>query len=201
MTMLDIDGPTYQGWSDFSNAANERAPRYAASPLCTTLLLMWSACSLADNTLPSESVDDESDEIAQKAAESETLDTDGLAAGNRTASSGKKPSGLAAFDTRRTADQTPQWIEGYDPEYFTLQIVSVNNEESARRLVESIAVLGRDKGYVGYELEGAVRYGAFIGVYPRYRDARRALEQLPPHLQEYEPWIRKVKDVQHQALP
>ena len=131
---------------------------------------------------------------AQKAPRTRSL-TAGAATSN------KAPAGLAAFDTRGRTDQTPQWIDGYDPEYFTLQIISVGSEESAKRLLESIAVLGRDKGYVGYELEGATRYGAFIGIYRRYSDAQRALQQLPPHIQEYKPWIRKVKDVQRQAWP
>lgn len=111
------------------------------------------------------------------------------------------PSGLAAFDTRRRSEQTPRWIDGHDPEYFTLQIISVGNEDSAKRLLESIAVRGRDKGYVGYELEGSTRYGAFIGIYRSYTEAERALQQLPPHIQEYKPWIRNVKDVQRQASP
>lgn len=108
--------------------------------------------------------------------------------------------GLAAFDTRRS-DPAAGWIMGYDPEYYTLQIISLSSEKSVRRFLESIAVRGRVKGYVGYDVAGTTRYGAFIGIYSSYADAKYARERLPPHIQEYKPWIRKVKDVRQRALP
>ena len=104
---------------------------------------------------------------------------------------------LAAFDTREV--RSGRWIDGLNPNYYTLQLVSVGTEESVHDFLDTINVTGQEKGYVSYEAAGSIRYGAFLGIYESYTDAERARTELPEHLQANKPWIRRIGDLQQIA--
>lgn len=94
------------------------------------------------------------------------------------------------------------WINQHDPQHYTLQLLSSSDEEAAKRFLATLAGLGVDSGYVRYEAKGAMRYAVLHGIYATHAEAERAGARLPADLlKKIEPWTRKIRDLQHVALP
>lgn len=99
------------------------------------------------------------------------------------------------------SDSTAGWIKAYDPQHYTLQLISSSDEETAKRFLASIAGLGGDNGYVRYEAKGAMRYAVLHGVYASRSEAEQASAQLPVALRKNKPWTRKIGDLLRLVLP
>jgi len=113
------------------------------------------------------------------------------------AKSSPAPSKLDVNGSERAAG----WITEFDPQHYTLQLISSSNEETAKRFLASIAGIGGDNGYVRYEAKGAMRYAVLYGVYASRTEAEHARAQLPADLRKNKPWTRKIGDLLQLILP
>lgn len=90
------------------------------------------------------------------------------------------------------------WLSQQDPRAYTVQLAASDNAEDLGELyrssgAEAPAALARVTG------DGSSWYVLLSGVYPDRAAARNAISRLPLSLQGYQPWIRRIGDVQSAA--
>lgn len=90
-----------------------------------------------------------------------------------------------------------EWVRAQPADHFTLQLMAVKDEETARRFIERHHL--QDKAaYVRVQRDGKAFYAVFYGNYPSLLEARRAAKALPPKWDTPSPWIRSFKAVRAQ---
>lgn len=105
------------------------------------------------------------------------------------------PTSVAAADGNGSDIRGVEWIAAQDPNHFTLQIATANDEQSMLRFLRRTGLAG-DLAYFTSRTNGRTRYAAVYGVFQTIAEAERALAALPEHLQTAKPWIRKFSVIQ-----
>lgn len=86
------------------------------------------------------------------------------------------------------------WVFSQEPSYYTLQLASSRNRE----LIEKYYVENRLKGKAGFYRsmrEGQEWFALVYGAFSSVSEARAAIEELPPELQKWSPWVRNIRDI------
>jgi septal ring-binding cell division protein DamX len=91
-----------------------------------------------------------------------------------------------------------RWLLEQDPEYFTLQLVTVSAAESASAFVER---QGEPGEFTIYQLQrdGRILHVVLYGLFSSRDAAERAADNLPAEVGQVQPWIRPVGQVQDAA--
>lgn len=94
-----------------------------------------------------------------------------------------------------TTIKREEWILRQKPDFFTLQIGSVEKEKA---LVDFINEnhLESDAAYIKVVVNDVTRFNAFYGVYENYDQAKSAIDRLPDNLRKVKPWIRNFSVLQ-----
>ena len=91
-----------------------------------------------------------------------------------------------------------RWLLEQDPDYFTLQLVTVSAAESASAFVRR---QGEPGEFTIYQLQrdGRVLHVVLYGLFSSRDAAERAADNLPAEVGQVQPWIRSVGQVQDAA--
>ena len=94
------------------------------------------------------------------------------------------------------------WIRQQNPRHYTLQLASSTN----RRVIEKYYRQNHLEGQGGYyrnRRDGQDWYALVHGAYPTVSAAKAAIAELPEELRKWQPWVRRLKDIQRimQPLP
>lgn len=128
-------------------------------------------------------------ENAPAAAESEAR----AAAGS--ASSRGSPAS-AGGGQRRSASA---WLARFEPDHYTVQVLSHTEEASVQRYVEDNFEDG-EAGYFAFELEGRTWYTVVYGAYSSHAEASAAGARLAERLGGVQPWVRRLAVIQAAAI-
>lgn len=94
-----------------------------------------------------------------------------------------------------TTIKREDWVLRQNPDFYTLQIVSVLKEKDIVGFINSHH-LESDAAYAKVVVNDATRYNAFYGVYESYDQAKSAIDRLPDSLRKIKPWIRNFSVLQ-----
>lgn len=86
-----------------------------------------------------------------------------------------------------------------NPEHFTIQVCSAENEKSVRSFLTEAGLQDNITIY-RVSRNGAPWYRAIYGDFPDRQVASKAVEQLPPAVQATKPWIRKVASINKEQI-
>ncbi|MGE0624251.1 MAG: AAA family ATPase [Pseudomonadales bacterium] len=91
-----------------------------------------------------------------------------------------------------------RWLLRQNPDYFTLQLVTVSALERAQAFVAKQKEPGE---FAVYQLQrdGRVLHVVIYGMFSTREAAQRAADNLPPEVGDVRPWIRPVGQVQDAA--
>lgn len=91
-----------------------------------------------------------------------------------------------------------RWLLQQDPDYFTLQLVTVSSPESARAFVARQREPGE---FTIYQLQrdGRILHVVLYGLFSSRSAAQAAADNLPAEVGQVQPWIRSVGQVQDAA--
>jgi DamX protein len=85
-------------------------------------------------------------------------------------------------------------------QYYTIQLVGLSTEKSARAFISENGLSGRAK-FVHTQRAGKDWYVLILGEYATMQQAQLAIQKLPKKLQAYHPWPRKIATLQPGAQP
>jgi septal ring-binding cell division protein DamX len=89
------------------------------------------------------------------------------------------------------------WIRAQPEDRFTLQLMAVKEEMTARQFIEMHHL--QDKAaYIPVRHDGQVLYTLVYGVYATHGEAERAAKQVPAKWGAPNPWIRSFKSLRGQ---
>ena len=92
------------------------------------------------------------------------------------------------------------WVREQNPRYYTLQLASSTNP----RLIEKYYREHQLEGQAGYYRnvrKGKNWYALVYGAYPSSKAAQEAIATLPDGLKKWQPWVRRIKDIQRTMQP
>lgn len=91
-----------------------------------------------------------------------------------------------------------QWLLQQSPKAFTVQLVGVGSREDLRSYLAQYGGALDDKSlaFTVTQRDQKDRYNLFYGVFDSLDQARTAADALPPEVQAYKPWVRKLGAVQ-----
>lgn len=110
------------------------------------------------------------------------------------AAAGQPDSPPASASTPGTAMDNlrrDEWIRQQDPKQYTLQLISLTNEETVARYIRDHG-LGEQAGYIKVVIDATTRYNAFYGLYDSHQAALAAIEALPEAVKRDQPWVRNL---------
>lgn len=87
------------------------------------------------------------------------------------------------------------WVYLQAPGRFTLQLASSRDRASIEQALERYELAGR-AGLYRSERGGETRFALVYGSFESAAAARKALATLPSALRQWEPWVRRMRDVQ-----
>ena len=87
------------------------------------------------------------------------------------------------------------WVQDQPPGHYTLQLMALKEEATARQFIEMQHV--QDKAaYFPVHRDGHILYVVVYGVYPDHGAAARAAKELPARWGTPNPWVRSFKNLQ-----
>jgi DamX protein len=90
-----------------------------------------------------------------------------------------------------------KWLLSQNASYYTIQILGVHDEGRLVHFIEKDLTATRTNlAYYQTRHNGKDWYPLLYGVYASQKEASSAMQQLPPHIQEASPWIRRLSSVQ-----
>ncbi len=99
-------------------------------------------------------------------------------------------------DKKHSSYNNSDWIFEQDPKHYTIQIMSLQNQEGVER---AFAMLPRNKGNSVYsnEVNGVEWYVLFTGVFSSKNSAGYHIKKLPVAIQESGPVVRTFGSIQN----
>ncbi len=91
------------------------------------------------------------------------------------------------------------WVMAQDASHFTVQLTSWEDEARAKKYIERHG-LENQAAYVHTRSKGKDWYLVIYNTYPTLREARQAIQLLPPPLKKYGPWVRNISSLQAEAV-
>lgn len=88
------------------------------------------------------------------------------------------------------------WVLEQDPNYFTLQLVAGYQKSTINNFLKQHKISGDKLAYFHSLNKGKDWNSLIYGVYPDYRSALTAIDELPASVRKAHPWIRQLKSVQ-----
>lgn len=88
------------------------------------------------------------------------------------------------------------WLQKQEANKYTIQIASSRNKKSIVKAYKDNNFKG-EGGYYHYARDGIDRYGLIYGTFKTVAAANKAITQLPKHLRNKKPWVRKIKSLQN----
>lgn len=98
-----------------------------------------------------------------------------------------------AFDS-----EAENWVFNQQGDYYTLQLASSRNRELIEKYYEENNLRGK-AGFYRSMREGQEWFALVYGAFPSVSEARAAIDDLPPELQKWSPWVRNIRDI-HQIM-
>ena len=93
-----------------------------------------------------------------------------------------------------------QWLLSQNSSSYTIQILGVHDERRLLNFIEKdLTATQTNLAYYQTRHKGKDWYRLLYGVYASQKEASSAMRQLPPHIQEASPWIRRMSSV-HKAI-
>jgi TPR repeat protein len=86
------------------------------------------------------------------------------------------------------------WIASQNPGHYTLQLASSTNEKLIKKYYIENALYGK-AGYYRSLRGGEYWFALVYGVYPSVNDAKEAINNLPPDLKKWSPWVRNIRSI------
>ncbi len=94
-----------------------------------------------------------------------------------------------------TGVKRESWLRDQSPDYYTIQIGSVLNEDDLVSYLKRHNI-ENNYAYIQVDINGTTRYNAFYGIFGTYQDAQSAVNELPGEIQRSSPWIRNIRILQ-----
>jgi type II secretory pathway predicted ATPase ExeA len=114
----------------------------------------------------------------------------------------EKPSAGATFTTERNGESLLSrvnqgaWLLEQDPNYFTLQLIAGSEKSTVNHFLTRHKLPADRLAYYRSLNKGKDWNCLVYGVYPDYRSAVLALDDLPAAVRKIRPWIRQLKNIQ-----
>jgi hypothetical protein len=96
--------------------------------------------------------------------------------------------------------RTRDWISHQDPQHFTVQLISSENEEAVVRFIREHHI-EKQAAYYSVTHSGKIWYSVVYGNYADHSAARHALSRLPHAMRRDAPRVRNFQDIQTQFKP
>jgi TPR repeat protein len=91
------------------------------------------------------------------------------------------------------------WLARFEPDHYTVQVLSHTDEASVRRYLEDNFEDG-EAGYFAFELDGRTWYSVVYGDFSSYAQATAAGARLAERMSGVEPWVRRFAVIQAVAI-
>jgi DamX protein len=110
----------------------------------------------------------------------------------------KPPAAASAPDSGTSGVRDSRWLLRQNPDYFTLQLITVSALDRAQAFVAKQKQPGE---FAIYQLqrEGRVLHVVIYGLYSSRDAAQQAADHLPAEAGDVRPWIRRIGQVQDAA--
>lgn len=108
-------------------------------------------------------------------------------------------SAIASIDAKQAGTSTPlrstEWFTSLDPDRYTLQILSLTREVSARAFIQSHQLEG-EAAYFAVRKNDKTWFAITYGLYESYQAAESAAKSLPKSINNLKPWVRNTGRIQ-----
>ena len=96
------------------------------------------------------------------------------------------------------APRDTRWLLSQEPDYFTLQLITVSSADRAHAFVDQQL---EPREYTIYQLtrDGRVLHVVLYGAFSSRAAAQAAVDRLPAGMGDIQPWIRQIGQVQDAA--
>ena len=90
------------------------------------------------------------------------------------------------------------WLLEQDPNFFTLQLVAGYQKSTVNNFIKLHKLANDNLAYYHSLNKGKDWNSLVYGIYPDYRSALLAINDLPEGVRQARPWIRQLKSVQEE---
>ena len=181
----------------------QRAAEDGYHPAASRLAALRAANpELVSNSETPSSTPQPSEKASPAASATSPVESAGTASASSPVTSSVEP--VSTAQTRPLSDgaeprSASEWLARFEPNHYTLQMLSHTNEASVRRYMEANFNVG-EAGYFAFELNGDTWYTVVYGDFASYSKARAEGAHLASQLRGPEPWVRKFAIIQRAAI-
>jgi DamX protein len=102
--------------------------------------------------------------------------------------------------TGAQARSASAWLARFEPDHYTVQVLSHTDEASVRRYLQENFEDDKAAGYFAFELDGRTWFTVVYGDFPSYARATAAGAHLAERLNGVKPWVRRLAIIQAAAI-
>lgn len=121
-----------------------------------------------------------------------------------TSASTQKPPKKMTKTYQQSLLRSQQWLNGVNPKHFTIQVLLTNadaNDELVKKISEGVDNNALERlHFVRTNIRGNPMLKVLYGEYASYIEAHKALQALPASLQQHQPYIRNIGNVNPTAI-
>lgn len=107
----------------------------------------------------------------------------------------KKISSNGQANSNSAAINREQWVLSLNPEHFTVQLLTAQNEPSIKEFMATHQLSTR-AAYYAFSRKGRTWYAVIYGSFATRTEADKAAKSLTGRVKGITPWIRKLADIQ-----